>query len=151
MKVKYVGFGGIGIEEPVYEDENGKLYFDQGNCHGTLSLYTGAYRDKEFPNEILGEPNQRVTETIECDEPYTVHPRKFDYMMLSRYQMDCNYFLGNGNGYEGHLYFKTVEEHISEMKKLWESFSEEDKPEWLTMEQILDYEKKMLNVKYKKS
>ena len=24
MKVKYVGFGGIGIEEPVYEDENGK-------------------------------------------------------------------------------------------------------------------------------
>ena len=146
MKFKFIGFGGYG-DYPVYEDENGRLYFDQGNRHGVLELYTGAYRDKEFPKEINGEPYSLYDGTVECDEPFIEHPRKLDYMMLSRYQVDCKYFLGNGNGYEGHLYFHSVERQIEEMKKLWESFKENEKPEWLTMEQILDYEKKMLQKK----
>ena len=71
----------------------------------------------------------------------------FKYQMLSRLQMDCDYFLGNGNGYEGHLYYKEVNEHCDEMEKLWNSFAEEDKPEWLTMEQIKEYREKMLKVR----
>lgn len=62
----------------------------------------------------------------ECDEPFIRHPREFDYMMLDRYKTDCEYFLGNGNGYEGHLYFKSVEEHCDEMEKLWNSFAEDE-------------------------
>ena len=32
---------------------------------------------------------------------------------------------------------------IENMKALWNSFPEEDKPEWLTWEDILEYEKQM--------
>ena len=68
---------------------------------------------------------------------------KFRYMMLSRLKADCDYFLGNGNGYEPHLWGKNVEDHIAEMKRRWEEFAPDEKPEWLTMEQINSYEKKM--------
>ena len=58
--------------------------------------------------------------------------------------MDCNYFLGNGNGYEKHLFFQEVNKHCDEMEKLYNSFSDEDKPEWLSLEQIKEYRVKML-------
>jgi N-methylhydantoinase B/oxoprolinase/acetone carboxylase alpha subunit len=64
-------------------------------------------------------------------------------MLLSRLQMDCNYFLGNGNRYEKHLWAGNVDDHIEMMKKIWNGF--EEKPEWLSMEQIEDYERKMKN------
>lgn len=67
---------------------------------------------------------------------------KFNYMMLSRLESDCKYFLGNGGKSERTLWAGSVEEQISEMKKLWNEL--EVKPEWLTMEQINDYEAKML-------
>ena len=70
---------------------------------------------------------------------------KFTYMMLSRLQMDCDYFLGNGNGYEKHLWAGNVDGQIEEMKKLWNSLPESKKPQWLSMEDILDYESKMKN------
>ena len=86
---------------------------------------------------------------IECDEPFVRHPREFDYMMLDRYRTDCEYFLGYGNGYEGHLYFKSVEEHCDEMEKLWNSFADDEKPEWLTLKQIHEYREKMLKARRK--
>ena len=144
MKVKYVGFGGY-METPCYEDENGKLYFDENNGRNGLNLYTGAYRTEW--GEICGEPNRRVEESVECDDPFVRHPREFDYMMLSRYKSDCDYFLGYGNGYEGHLYFKEVNEHCHERKKLYESFADEDKPKWLTAEQIEEYRMKMIEAR----
>lgn len=67
---------------------------------------------------------------------------KFRYMMLSRLQTDCDYYLGYGNR-KSHLLGDSVERHIEEMKALWHSFT--DKPEWLSMEQIEEYEKQMLN------
>lgn len=67
---------------------------------------------------------------------------KFNYMMLSRLESDCKYFLGYGGRSERVLWAGSVEEQISEMKKLWNEL--EVKPEWLTMEQINDYEAKML-------
>lgn len=42
LNVKYAGFGGY-MEVPCYEDEKGKLYFDENNGVGGLNLYTGAY------------------------------------------------------------------------------------------------------------
>lgn len=143
MKIKYVGFGG-NMEVPCYEDENGKLYFDENNGRNGLNLFTGAYRAE--CGEICGEPDYQVTEPIECDEPFVRHAREHDYMMLGRYKSDCDYFLGCGNGYEGHLYYKEVNKHCDEMKKLYESFADEDKPEWLTAEQIEDYRAKMMEV-----
>lgn len=69
--------------------------------------------------------------------------REYEYMLLSRMQRDCEYFLGYGNGSERHLFYPTVKEHIEGMKATWNKL--EIKPEWLTMEQINKYEKEMLN------
>ena len=72
-------------------------------------------------------------------EEYTGNP----YMMLSRLQHDCEYFLGNGKGSEKHLHQGSVEKQIAYMKKIWNGLSK--KPEWLSMEEIEDYENKMKN------
>lgn len=146
MKVKYVGFGGY-MEVPCYEDENGKLYFDENDGKNGLDLYTGAYRDE--CDEICGEPCNRVTESVECDDPFVRHPREMDYMLLDRMKSDCNYFLGNGNGYEGYLWGGSVEVICDEMEKLWNSFADNEKPEWLMLEQIHEYREKMLKARRK--
>lgn len=65
------------------------------------------------------------------------------YMLLARYQMDIEYFLNWGNRSERVLYFGNKEEHIEETVKLWESL--EEKPEWLTAEQLEEYKQQMLN------
>lgn len=68
----------------------------------------------------------------------------YKYMLLDRMKQDCEYFLDGGMGNEACLWGKTVEEHIQDMKALFNSFSDENKPEWLSMEQIEDYEKRMM-------
>ena len=68
---------------------------------------------------------------------------KFNYMMLSRLEGDCKYFLGNGNRNVKHLWADTVEEHIAYMKKLYNDFPENEKPEWITLKQIEFYEREM--------
>lgn len=67
----------------------------------------------------------------------------YRYQLLSRLRMDCDYYLGYGNRYAPHLWAQNEQDQITSMKQLWESFAEDDKPEWLTWEQILDYERKM--------
>ena len=69
---------------------------------------------------------------------------KFRYQLLSRLQMDCNYYLGNGNRNIKHLWAENEEEQIKVMKELWNSFSDDGKPEWLTWEDILNYENEMI-------
>lgn len=73
---------------------------------------------------------------------------EFEYMMLSRLKMDCKYYLGNGNRYNGHLWADTPSEHIGEMKRLYNILPV--KPEWLTMEQIEEFEKEMVLLCYSK-
>ena len=68
---------------------------------------------------------------------------KFRYQLLSRLQMDCNYYLGNGNRNIKHLWAENEEEQIKVMKELWNSFADDEKPEWLTWEDILNYEGEM--------
>lgn len=149
MIVNYIGFGGGYTEYPCYEDEKGRIYFDINNGRGALLLCSGAYRDEE--GLIEGEPYCVITEKVECNNPFKRHLREFDYNMLGRLESDCKYFLGNGNGYVGHLYFEDINEQCDEMKKIYLSFSDEDKPEWLSLEQIEDYRCKMLNISNKKA
>lgn len=66
---------------------------------------------------------------------------KFLYQMLSRLELDCKYFLGNGNGIEKYLWALTVDNQISAMKEIYNKL--EEKPEWLSLEQINSYEKQM--------
>ena len=70
--------------------------------------------------------------------------KKFPYMLLDRMRADCEYFLGYGNRNARHLWANEgAETHIKYMKYIWEFLPE--KPEWLTMEDIENYEKRMLN------
>ena len=69
---------------------------------------------------------------------------EYRYMLLDRLKQDCEYFLGNGNGNTEHsLWAKDINEQIEKMKEIYNSFSEEEKPDWITLEDINNYEKRM--------
>lgn len=65
----------------------------------------------------------------------------FDYMMLDRLKSDCEYFLNWGNGCLKHLWAGNISAQIAEMKKIYERLA--IKPEWISLNDILEYEKKM--------
>lgn len=71
------------------------------------------------------------------------HDETFRYRLLSRMQMDCNYYLGHGNRYPNHLWAGNEKDQIACMKALWESFPKDGKPEWLSFEDICNYAKQM--------
>lgn len=68
----------------------------------------------------------------------------FRYQLLSRMEVDCLYYLGNGGRCEKHLWAGNVPEQIEYMKAIYNSFPENEKPDWMTMEEILVYEQRML-------
>jgi hypothetical protein len=78
---------------------------------------------------------------------FTKHDDKFRYQMLSRLQQDCEYYLGNGQRNPKHLWSQNEKEHIEDMKALYNLFDDDKKPEWITWEDILNYEKDMVNSK----
>lgn len=73
---------------------------------------------------------------------------QFNYMLLGRLASDCDYYLGNGNRHDKRLWAGNVDAQIKEMKRLWNGFPKDAKPEWLSMDDILTYEKKMKNQHY---
>lgn len=75
------------------------------------------------------------------------HDEKSRYQLLSRLRSDCDYFLGNGHRCKQHLWAHEVDEHIDYMKALWLSFPADKRPEWLSFEEIVVYEKRMLEEK----
>ena len=76
-------------------------------------------------------------------EDWNQHDERFRYMMLSRMKMDCDYYLDYGNRSTKNLWAENEKDQIENMKALWNSFSDEDKPEWLTWDDILDYARQM--------
>lgn len=68
---------------------------------------------------------------------------EFRYELLDRMRSDCIYFLGYGCAHTKYLWARNVADQIGYMKALWGSFPADAKPQWLTMEQILDYERQM--------
>ena len=123
---------------PVYKDESGRLWKDTNLGNGVPDLHSSS------TNEIDGEPDSRITGEYEIIDQYTEHPEKLNYQILSKLKMDCDYYLGHGNKNQKHLWAGNVADHIEEMKRMWNNFSVADKPEWLTFEQICQYEEKML-------
>ena len=80
---------------------------------------------------------EQITEIIATND------EKYRYMLLDRMRTDCAYFLGNGNRHVKYLWAGNVEDQITCMKMLWNSFKPGDKPEWLTMADIESFEKCM--------
>ena len=128
-----------------YEDENEKLYCENGNHNiGEVCLW---HCTKDYGEPICEVENLDKYELVNNpkDDPNfeKKQANKFDYMMLGRLQSDCDYFLGCGNGSLNSLYYHNVDRHIEEMKKIYNSFSKEERPEWISLEEIDSYQEKM--------
>ena len=67
---------------------------------------------------------------------------EYYYMLLSRLQMDCEYYLGNGAGCDRQLWAGNPADQIKEMYRLYDLVP--IKPEWLTLEEIQSYEGQMM-------
>ena len=145
MKLEYIGKDDWG--KHTYKDENGRYWKDEmphQDIH--ISLYS------VIPNAYDGEPAYSLDQVcgdkeIEIEfvnERVVDSPYMRDYMLLGRLRSDCDYYLGNGNRYTNHLWAKNEEDQIENMKELWNGFTEKEKPEWLTMEQIHQYENEMV-------
>lgn len=74
---------------------------------------------------------------------------KGKYQFLDRMRSDCTYYL-SGHRNDKNLYGGNVTDHITYMKALWNSFIQDEKPEWLTMEQIEAFEREMKESEAKK-
>lgn len=84
---------------------------------------------------------------------YNVDYRKYKdedlCMLLGRLVSDCEYFLGYGNGYEGHLWGGSVEKHTWYMKDMFNVLTRRGVEVTLVSKQgIEEYKKAMLAVKY---
>ena len=67
-----------------------------------------------------------------------------EYRLLSRLKSDCEYFLGEGARAEKHLWAGSVDKQIEKMRELYEQLPE--KPEWLSNQDIDNYERQMQDV-----
>lgn len=76
-------------------------------------------------------------------EDWSKYEPRFRYMMLDRLRQDCKYYLGYGNRNPGSLWAGNEKDQIETMKAIWNTFSKEDTPEWLTWDDILEFERKM--------
>lgn len=137
LSLNYIGKDDF--SQPIYKDQFGKLWKDLGMGESEVPcLYSVTNNDWD------GEPLSPIKqEYVFSSEPYRVNRYKFEYMLLGRMRMDCEYYLGYGNRSLAILSNGSVKEHIGRMKELWNIFPEDQKPEWLTWEQILTYEKEM--------
>ena len=68
----------------------------------------------------------------------------FRYLLLGRLKADCDYYLGYGNRSKNRLWAGDENLQIETMIKLYNSFQSDKKPEWLTMNEILNYQKEMM-------
>ena len=109
--------------------------------------------DSEVPdlyscqNELDGEPEYPINPDLNIvfKTKYKKEPDSFTYQLLDRLRTDCEYYLGYGNRHTGVLWAHDEQGQIDKMKELYNSLPSDKKPEWLTYEQILSYEKQMVN------
>lgn len=143
LVLKYLGDDFLGM--PVYEDEDGVLLKDINCDIGALSLHTVCDGFDGDPNiEISRLKKYKGLDIVILGRENEPTPEEeFRYQMLGRLKMDCDYYIGYGNRCEKQLWAKDVASQILKMKELYNEFSYDKKPEWLTYEDILNYEKLM--------
>lgn len=76
-------------------------------------------------------------------EDWMKYEPRIRYMFLSRMKQDCDYYLGNGNRNASQLWAGNEKDQIKNMRAIWNTFEPEDKPEWLTWDELNDYARKM--------
>lgn len=76
-------------------------------------------------------------------QPVVTHDTSFNYQLLARLVQDCDYYLGFGGRAKKHLWAGDEAEQIQKMKELYDGFQE--KPQWITLEDIARYEAEMVS------
>jgi len=138
--LNYTGHRGMGGEKIYISDD--EVYFSKDNYNEII--YIGKDIDSDPWGSVKTIEKYKDTEFItKGDENEPTDAERFNYMMLSRLKADCEYYLNYGNRNIKILWADTVAEHIQEMKRLWNIFGTDKKPEWLTMDKIIKYEKAM--------
>ncbi|MCI8409621.1 MAG: pentapeptide repeat-containing protein [Lachnospiraceae bacterium] len=72
--------------------------------------------------------------------------KEFKYQLLDRMRSDCEYYLSYGNKDAKYLWAGNEKEQIETMRAIYNSFSQNEKPEWITLEQIDGFEKEMVEM-----
>lgn len=66
---------------------------------------------------------------------------EFEYMLLGRLRDDCEYWLGYGDRVDKYLWAGSPQRQIEKMLEIYDGL--EDKPEWISRADILDYAERM--------
>lgn len=101
------------------------------------------YRDAMKGRNVSTDVRQQTLDSLLCSclgDAFAVNA------LLSRFESDCKYFLGDGNACESVLWGKNVADHIYYMKGLYNALPKECVPECFTMERIEAYEVSMLDL-----
>lgn len=93
-------------------------------------------------NNGLNDKQKKAIDVLKAFE--LNYDDRFRYQMLDRMRSDCEYFLGFGYHSTNRLWVGNVEDQIAVMKALYHSFSDEDKPQWITIPEIEKYQKEMM-------
>lgn len=87
--------------------------------------------------EIHSNDREVINEVLQRD-------LTFRYQLLGRLQSDCEYYLHYGNRNTKRLWAGSERLQIELMTELHKSFKEDEKPHWLSMDEIIAYGKQML-------
>lgn len=161
----------IGVEDEVIPelDDDDKLLLEDDPIEDSETIIADLIRDGATGSDdideaireccgLIGESAdnidfEKIHQLVEGKEnserivPNGYSP-EFYYRLLDRMVADCKYYLGAGYGFEKHLWAGTVERQIQAMREIYDILPVE--PEWLTREDIDEYERKMLAVKAEK-
>ena len=97
----------------------------------TVGIPINRIENIDFVRSLLAEQSFDKTQPFE-DE----------YRLLSRLKSDCEYFLSTGARAEKHLWAGSVDEQIDKMREIYDLLPE--KPEWLSKQDIDNYERQMI-------
>lgn len=142
MKLEFIGMDKW--DNSVYKDEDEKFWKDLGYRTNEPNLYATDAFDGDPGRSIFDIEKYKNVEIEFSPSRATRHPRASDYQMLGRLMSDCEYYLGWGNKNQNRLWTHSEKDHIEKMKSIWNSFPDDEKPEWLTLEQISKYESEMM-------
>jgi len=150
MKLERIGENAWG--HMAYQDvDTGKFYLALNYGYNEeLDLHTCSPSD-----DIDGEPDAPLKRDYEIINPITDREKRmkryqFQYMMLGRLISDCRAFFGDGREdesadcrykNEGFIWGKDIKVLVTEVKKLWMQIPEDIKPEWMTWEEVEEFEK----------
>ena len=73
----------------------------------------------------------------------TESSEKYRCELLNRLCTDCDYFIGYGDRHIKHLWAGNVSDHIEAMRIIYDSFANDKKPKWITLDQIKKYGEEM--------